>query len=330
MQQLTKDVIDTLEKRGYADQTKQIISSLKDFGIIPDFEAIYSILEGLENIKQGVKEAGPFTAYVCKRLGEIGSIPDSEEILKELRALIYYECSKVDLRKLNDVFDPLFQPDLDQRTKKNWLGVASRIITTNYDMAVELYHWGRELPLSDGFNPTPNPFLKVFIPRNIPIVSDPRYGREGGGKLLIKLHGAIWYFRQGPRIVQTTNDPKDIPMNIQIAEQIMIYPTKEKPILRKPYYDFFKAFKEQLWNTLVVIGYSFRDEPVNTALLERLEITKNSQVFVVNPHGEIVKNFPNYEKHKAHFHNVTIEFGKQGYEKALFQAITPFLNNNSY
>lgn len=329
MQELTKDVVDTLEKRGYADQTRQIVSSLKEFGITPDFEAIYSVLEGLGNIKQGVKYAGPFTAYVCRRLSEIGNIPDSEEILKELRALIYEECSKVDGSRLNDVFDPLFQPDLAPPTKDNWLSVASRVITTNYDMAVELYHWGRELPVSDGFNPTPNPFLKVFSPRNIPIVSDPDYGRKRG-KLLIKLHGAIWYFRQDSRIVQTTTDPKDIPMDIQIAEQIMIYPTKEKPILRKPYYDFFKAFKEQIWNTLVVIGYSFRDEPVNSVLLEQLESATNPHVFVVNPHASaVVKNFPNYERYSAHFHNLTIEFGKQGYEEEFFQAITQFLNRNS-
>lgn len=81
MQELTKDVIDTLEKRGYADQTTQIVSSLKEFRITPDFEAIYSVLEGLGNIKQGVKDAGPFAAYVCRRLSEIGNIPDSEGIL---------------------------------------------------------------------------------------------------------------------------------------------------------------------------------------------------------------------------------------------------------
>jgi len=34
-------------------------SSLESFGITPDFEAIYSVLEGLVDIRQGVKDAGP-------------------------------------------------------------------------------------------------------------------------------------------------------------------------------------------------------------------------------------------------------------------------------
>ena len=120
--------------------------------------------------------------------------------------------------------------------------------------------------------------------------------------MLIKLHGAIWYFKQGSRIVQTTNDPKDLPIDIQIAEQIMIYPTKEKPVLRKPYYDFFRAFKEQVWNTLIVIGYSFRDEPVNTILSEQLERTKNPSIFIVDPNAnKVAENFPNYRKYKKTF-----------------------------
>lgn len=330
MQELTKDVVTSLEKRGYAQQTKQIISCLENVGIIPDFEAIYSVLEGLADIQQGIKNGGPFTAYICKPLDKIGIIPDAKDILSELKALIYEECSKVDRSKLNQVFDPLFQPDLSSPHKEIWLGVTSRIATTNYDMAVELYHWGRELPLTDGFDPTPNPHLRVLRPKNIPIVSDPDFGRRRGGKALIKLHGAIWYFKQGSRIVQTTNDPKDLPIDIQIAEQIMIYPTKEKPILRKPYYDFFRAFKDQVWNALIVIGYSFRDEPVNTILFEQLARTKNAQIFIIDPNAnKVAENFPDFRKYKEHFHNVTIEFGKQGYEKELFQAIVPHLSRNS-
>lgn len=182
MQELTKDVLRSLEKRGYADQTRQISSCLENVGIIPDFEAIYSVLEGLVNIKQGIKNGGPFTAYICKPLDKIGTIPDAEEILKELRALIYEECSKVDRSRLKQIFDPLFQPDFPRPSNENWLGVTSRIVTTNYDMAVELYHWKRELPLTDGFNPTPNPHLRVLLSKNIPIVSDPDFGRRRGGK----------------------------------------------------------------------------------------------------------------------------------------------------
>jgi len=332
MQGLTKDVVEKLEQRGYSNQTAEIISSLKEFGITPDFEAIYSVLEGIRDIKAGVKEAGPFTAYVSKKLSNIKRISDSKEILTEFRTLIFEECSKIQRSKLDEVFDPLFQANHELQSA-HWRGVASRIVTTNYDMAVESYHWKKEMPLTDGFHPTLNPNIHTFQANTIPAANDPEFGRSRHGKLLIKLHGAIWYFKQGSRIIKTTRDPKskDILTNSEIGEQIMIYPTKEKPILRKPYYDFFKAFKEQVWNVLVVIGYSFRDEPVNTILLEQLQSATNPHVFVVNPHAaDIVKIFPGYEGYAPCFHNITIEFGKKGYETEFFSAIKPYLNRKSF
>ena len=336
MQELTEDVVAKLEKRGYGKEAEEIIYSLKEFGIKPDFEAIYSVLEGLGNIKLGVREAGPLTAYVCKRLSDIKSIPDSEQILKELRTLIFEECSKIDRSKLGQVFDPLFQAraregHVGPGYEPLWINVASRIVTTNYDMAVEIYHWTKELPLSDGFHPGINPSIHTYRPGSIPTGNNADYGGNKG-KTLFKLHGAIWYFKQGSRIIQTTMDPKskDFLTDSEIGERIMIYPTKEKPILRKPHYDFFKVFKELIWNFLVVIGYSFR-EPVNTILSEQLQSVTKSIVFVVNPHAEeIVENFPGYEDYASRFHNINIEFGKKGYESEFFSAIKHHLHTTAH
>ena len=329
MQELTVDTIAKLEKRGYGSQTDEIISCLRRFGITLDFEAIYSVLEGLVNIRKSVKDAGALTAYVSKDLDEIPSISDSDEILKELRLLIYEECSKIERTRLNDALDPLFieNPGLQSAI---WKDVASRIVTTNYDMAVELYHWGKNLPLTDGFFPTNNPHVKQFSAQAIPIVKEPQTPYRGL-KALIKLHGAIWYFKQGSKIIETTNDPDKIPVQIEIGEQIMIYPTKEKPILRQPHYHFYKTFKEQEWNCLVVIGYSFRDEPVNTTILEQLESREDCTVFVVNPEAdEVVQNLPGYERYKTHFHLVPIEFGKKGYQDEFFNAIRPTIESGRY
>ena len=330
MQGLTEDVVNKLRQKGYSAETAEILSSLKKFGITPDFEAIYSVLEGLADIKQGIKEAGPFTAYVCKKLSKITGIHESKGILKELKTLIFEECSKLNRSILDQVFNPLFQEDPELQSPY-WLNVASRIVTTNYDMAVESYHWKKELPLTDGFHETRNPNIRIYRPGSIPRVTDPDFGKNKG-KLLIKLHGAIWCFRQASRIIKTTIDPKseDILKDSEIGEQIMIYPTKEKPILRNPYYDFFKSFKEQPWNVLVVIGYSFRDDPVNTILLEQLQRATKPHVFVVDPQAdEIVRNFPGYKDYASCFHNIHIEFGKKGYEKEFFPAIKNRLTQNS-
>lgn len=71
---------------------------------------------------------------------------------------------------------------------------------------------------------------------------------------------------------------------------MMIYPVGEKPILQEPYFSFYSLFKEQLWRVLIVIGYSFRDAPVNTAILERLSAQEepNPKLIVINPHADDV------------------------------------------
>ena len=67
---------------------------------------------------------------------------------------------------------------------------------------------------------------------------------------------------------------------------MMVYPIGEKPILKEPYYTFFKIFKEQPWDVLVAIGHSFRDLPVNVAILENLQKIPLSRLIIVNKEPE--------------------------------------------
>jgi hypothetical protein len=75
----------------------------------------------------------------------------------------------------------------------------------------------------------------------------------------------------------------------------MIYPIGEKPILQEPYFSFYSIFKEQPWEVMIAIGYSFRDELINTAIVERLNegLAKKPRVklIVVNPTAQdVIKN----------------------------------------
>ena len=163
---------------------------------------------------------------------------------------------------------------------KTGVPLGNTIVTTNYDMSVELYHSLREEPLYYGFRPTNNRYVEEM---------DINYYRENSTKKwLIKLHGAIWYFRQNDRVIKTITDPNTTPFQIKIDDQMMIYPVGEKPILRYPYYLFYDIFKNQIWRRMIAIGYSFRDEPVNIAILENLEMYKDSKLIIVNPKPEDV------------------------------------------
>ena len=52
----------------------------------------------------------------------------------------------------------------------------------------------------------------------------------------------------------------------------------------------------QIWDKLVAIGYSFRDEPVNTAILENLKRTKTSILIVIDPDAEeVIKKFERFK-----------------------------------
>lgn len=68
----------------------------------------------------------------------------------------------------------------------------------------------------------------------------------------------------------------------------MIYPVGQKPILEHPYYELYQLFRQQRWTTLVAIGYSFRDDPINKAIIERMNTAPPppSKLIVVNTDTE--------------------------------------------
>lgn len=303
MQGLTNDLVNTMRDHGYGEAIDNIIQGLRKSNLTPDFESIYTTLEALVEPKQAVKNSGPFAAYIaynCKGFGEIKAHKEFEEVLLKFRQLIYDSCTIKSgvIEKNKSVFDRLFQTCSEVVEKRKLstitgfsgspgtvtgVDAARTIVTTNYDMSMELYHRLLQTPLIDGFKPTNDPFVNEF---DLIWYSGHEHNFEN--RWLIKLHGSIWQFKQRNRIIKTIEDPKKSSLNIRIDEQMMIYPVGEKPILRNPYYAFYEIFKEQRWRRMIVIGYSFRDEPVNVAILEGLEKNKDATLIVVNPNAEKV------------------------------------------
>lgn len=300
MQDLTDDLVSRMKEKGHTEIIDDILKALKRYRLTPDFENIYTTLEALVNPEEGIRNSGAFAAFLASRKGfeNLEGHPEYKDVLADFRNLIYDECS-IPRGKVEDnksVFDKLFRittESQEQRFLSSKTGasgyvnvhVGDTIVTTNYDMAVELYHRWTNMPLADGFKPTRKEYIKEL--------DFMEYGKQKGSRWLIKLHGSIWQFKQGDRIIQTIASPETLPLNISVGEQMMIYPVGEKPILREPYYSFYSIFKEQPWNVLIAIGYSFRDGPVNTAILERLETRPppRTKLIVVNPDPEeVIRN----------------------------------------
>lgn len=97
-------------------------------------------------------------------------------------------------------------------------------------------------------------------------------------------------------MLKTKLDPHSpaIPFDIEVEREMMIYPTKEKDILNYQFFTFFSTFRRISWTKLLVIGYSFRDEPINTAIIENMMLNKKSQIIIINPDpNEIINNLYN-------------------------------------
>jgi hypothetical protein len=164
--------------------------------------------------------------------------------------------------------------------------ISTVIITTNYDMALELYFMQKGIKFNDGFKESPIQFVKEFDSGS---VLDPFQWYDGSQRewpWLIKLHGSIWQFEQNEKMIKTILPPENAPIEINVGKEMMIYPTKEKEILNCRYYPFFNIFKNLKWTYLLVIGYSFRDEPINTAIIENMRMDPTARMIVMDPNPE--------------------------------------------
>lgn len=294
LQDMTEDLIEKMKKAGREKTIREIIKACEKFGLRPDFENIYTAIEGLVDPREGVKSSGPFTAYVACR-GDLSfqKEPEFLNILRDFRTMIYEKCTirKGIIEERGVVLTKLYKTLADYQEERvltsrtgeegvRKLSIGHTIVTTNYDVAVEQHHRYTKGEFADGFSRTRNDFVREFDLKE--------YGRFPTSHWLIKLHGSIWQFKNDESIIQTIGPPESSSLTISVGEQMMIYPVGEKPVLKEPYYSFYSLFKEQPWNALVAIGYSFRDEPVNIAILERLEKAPTSRLIVVDPNAESV------------------------------------------
>lgn len=303
MQDLTDDLVQKMRDKGHGETINEILSALKRFGLTPDFENIHTTVDALVDLKEGIRKSGAFAAYVASKGGFqlVTEQPKFKDVLQDFRKLIYNECSigRGIIEKNKGILDNLFRicaHNTENRILSSKMGragdnvgvdIGKTIVTTNYDMAIELYHRRAGFDLADGFKTTGKEYIKDL--------DFHEYGRGESKRWLIKLHGSIWQFNKEDKVIQTIAPPDSLPLEISVGEQMMIYPVGEKPILREPYFSFYSIFKEQLWDILIAIGYSFRDEPVNTAILERMNsrftrmgVGSRPKLIVINPNAESV------------------------------------------
>lgn len=159
----------------------------------------------------------------------------------------------------------------------SWIDATGRdfpveIFTTNYDLLMEQAFEGVRVPFFDGFAGAQKPFFDLrsteddYLP--------PRWAR------LWKLHGSInWYQIPEKGVIRTSiPDLEDV--------RRVIHPShlKYQESRRLPYLamlDRLRAFLKRPNATLILCGYSFRDEHINEVIVNGLQATQSAVGFVL-------------------------------------------------
>jgi hypothetical protein len=294
LKEFSDDAIAHLTRLGHGKLIDEIKESLNEFNIELDFEALYSILEKLSDPIKSIQLSDPFTAFVVKTKENLPSKYDYSVVLNELREVIYEKCSITaeNFPEVERCMNKLLEVTDNNPCEEYMLGRSNRsieigkiFVTTNYDMSIEQFFESKRITVNDGYKEEGFP-VKNFDPL---LLLDPY---TNGDRAVIKLHGSIWQFLHDTDMIKTKVNPNssDLPYKIKVDQEMMIYPTRQKDIFNYQYFPFYQCFRNISWTKLLVIGYSFRDELINKAIIENM-IFKESQLIIVNPDcGKALKN----------------------------------------
>lgn len=146
------------------------------------------------------------------------------------------------------------------------------VFTTNYDLLMEQAFEDSRVPYFDGFAGVRKPFfdLRAMEEDMLP----PRWAR------LWKLHGSVnWYQVANKGVFRgTTKDDG--------GSKRVIHPShlKYQESRRMPYLamiDRLRAFLKKPTATLILCGYSFRDEHINEVIVQGLQCTQTAIAFAL-------------------------------------------------
>ncbi|GIK51427.1 MAG: SIR2 family protein [Planctomycetota bacterium] len=164
-------------------------------------------------------------------------------------------------------------------------GCPVEVFTTNYDLLIEQAFEDQSVPYFDGFAGVRRPFFDLRAMEEDVIPS--RWAR------LWKLHGSInWFQDAEQRVWRGPVDSKD-------GNRRVIHPSHQKyhESRRLPYLammDRLRSYFRHDGASLVVCGYSFRDEHINEIIVQGLRSNPSSVAFGLQ--FDSVKDIPEARK----------------------------------
>ncbi len=159
LQDLTNNLTELMENKGYKDLMLEIIGALKKFDIQPDFENVYSTIEALANPQDYIGKGNGVIAYFAYKANLSNTTnPDFVNILTDMKDLVYKKCTLPKFTSTHQkIFDNLMKACAIGEVRN--VGGQERIldrgqqtiVTTNYDTIVELYDYSKNIKLVTGF-----------------------------------------------------------------------------------------------------------------------------------------------------------------------------------
>ena len=199
----------------------------------------------------------------------------------EVRGLTANDLEKLDEKVCETIYSLVDKklPDIHTPYHKmaSWVEGVQRdspieVFTTNYDLLMEQAFEDTHVPYFDGFAGVRRPFfdLRAMEEDKLP----PRWAR------LWKLHGSVnWYQTDDNRVLRGTTTGNERLKRVIHPSHLKYEESRRLPYLAM--IDRVRAFLKQPTATLIICGYSFRDEHINEVILQGLESTQTAIAFAL-------------------------------------------------
>jgi hypothetical protein len=154
------------------------------------------------------------------------------------------------------------------------------IATLNYDTVVENLCKRHNFPCSDGIDDSDRSHQARRV-----------MAFHNEGIRLYKLHGSTsWKYHLGQKVVSHVED--GVPT--YTGEHVVRFGGRNKLTAHWPFFELFWYWRESLKSAKVlwIIGYSFRDDHVNEAIINWLGSDDSRQIAIVDPYFEAPFNHP--------------------------------------
>ena len=298
--------INNIEDTWKRQTIEKIVQTLKGWkGSDIDVELL---LETLTKLKDREKE--PLIQFHKDGRFELNGYYNKEPLIEDLKDFIK---SKTIVPELNvQYLQPLRDFVEEERMK------PLDIISVNYDICIEQFCNVNKLVYQDGFDVHWNPMV---------------FGREHTDVRLYKLHGSVmWYQTDRGGYVKLpvmTGKSKIELITGEKAENLMLYPMQKwdyaEPLLEL-LVEIKKLLESKECKSLIVVGYSFRDDHIRRILLDSARKNKELHLILIDP-----KAFLIYSE-KLKYYDVDHRIRSSLYERVVclpykFQEVFPYLKN---